>query len=97
MVNSRDASGTNGAYRRGVRRAEGGSASDVAAAVPPHFSARESEIVGLIALGLEDKQIAARLGISRRTVRTHLERLFDDLQVHSRAAAVALWMTDHRL
>lgn len=65
-------------------------------AAAPLFSARESEIVELIALGLEDKQIAARLGISPRTVRTHLERLFDDLQIHSRAAAVALWMTDHR-
>jgi DNA-binding NarL/FixJ family response regulator len=78
-----------------VRRAEGGSALDGAAAAPL-FSARESEIVALIALGFEDKQIAAILGISRRTVRTHLERLFDDLQIHSRAAAVALWMTDHR-
>ena len=66
------------------------------AAVAPLFSARESEIVALIALGFEDKQIAAMLGISRRTVRTHLERLYLDLQIHSRAAAVALWMTDHR-
>lgn len=78
-----------------MRRAEGGAALDGAAAAPL-FSARESEIVALIALGFEDKQIAAMLGISRRTVRTHLERLFDDLQIHSRAAAVALWMTDHR-
>jgi len=76
-----------------VRRAEGGAALDGAAAAPL-FSARESEIVALIALGFEDKQIAAKLGISPRTVRTHLERLFDDLQIHSRAAAVALWMTD---
>jgi len=60
------------------------------------FSAREAEIVELIALGLEDKQIAVQLGISRRTVRTHLERLFSDLEVHSRAAAVALWMTAGR-
>jgi len=74
---------------------ERGSASNRPAAAPL-FSTRESEIVELIALGLEDKQIAARLGISRRTVRTHLERLFDDLQIHSRAAAVALWLTSHR-
>ena len=50
----------------------------------------------IIALGFEDKQIAVHLGISRRTVRTHLERLFSDLEVHSRAAAVALWMTAGR-
>lgn len=66
------------------------------AAAAPLFSARESEIVELIALGFEDKQIAAMLGISQRTVRTHLERLFDDLQIHSRAAAVAFWLTSHR-
>jgi DNA-binding NarL/FixJ family response regulator len=63
--------------------------------VVPRWSIRAMTHVGLIALGLENKQIAARLGISQRTVRTHLERLFEDLQIHSRAAAVALWMTDH--
>jgi len=57
------------------------------------FSGREAQIVELIALGCEDKEIASRLGISRRTVRTHLERLFSDLGVHSRAAAVAIWMS----
>ncbi|MDQ2913014.1 MAG: LuxR C-terminal-related transcriptional regulator [Chloroflexota bacterium] len=79
-----------------MRQAEGGGAASDGATATPLFSARESEIVGLIALGFEDKQIAAMLGISQRTVRTHLERLFDDLQIHSRAAAVALWMTRHR-
>jgi DNA-binding CsgD family transcriptional regulator len=78
-----------------MRQAEDRSVANGSAA-GPLFSAREAEIVELIALGLGDKQIAARLGISRRTVRTHLERLFDDLKIHSRAAAVALWMTDHR-
>jgi len=57
------------------------------------FSRREAQIVELIALGCEDKEIAARLHISRRTVRTHLERLFGDLGVHSRAAAVAIWVS----
>jgi len=61
------------------------------------FSVREAQIVELIALGCEDKEIATRLGISRRTVRTHLERLFGDLGVHSRAAAVAIWMSTQRL
>jgi DNA-binding NarL/FixJ family response regulator len=56
------------------------------------FSPRESEIVHLIALGFEDKEIANRLGISRRTVRTHLERLYEDLNIHSRAGAVYLWL-----
>jgi DNA-binding NarL/FixJ family response regulator len=78
-----------------MRQGGGGSRPDGAAAAPL-FSTRESEIVELIALGFENKQIAAQLGISQRTVRTHLERLYHDLQVHSRAAAVALWMNDHR-
>ena len=43
------------------------------AAVAPFFSARESEIVALIALGFEDKQIAAMLGISRRTLSRKLK------------------------
>jgi two-component system nitrate/nitrite response regulator NarP len=79
-----------------MREREGGWTPEGASAASL-FSARESEIVELIALGFGDKQIAARLGISRRTVRTHLERLFDDLQIHSRAAAVAVWLAGHRL
>jgi DNA-binding NarL/FixJ family response regulator len=49
--------------------------------VVPRWSIRAITHVGLIALGLENKQIAARLGISQRTVRTYLERLFEDLQI----------------
>ena len=51
---------------------------------------------GQSVVGLKPNQIT-RLGISRRTVRTHLERLFGDLGVHSRAAAVAIWMSTQRL
>jgi DNA-binding CsgD family transcriptional regulator len=43
-------------------------------------------------LDRSDKQIAVELGISRRTVRTHLDRLFRDHHLHSRAAAVAEWI-----
>jgi DNA-binding CsgD family transcriptional regulator len=41
---------------------------------------------------MTDDMIASRLGLSRRTVRTHLERLFARHRVHSRAAAVAKWL-----
>src|SRR5207302_9839421 len=51
---------------------------------------REREILGLLAEGLGNKQIAARLGISTHTVKTHLELLFDKLGVSSRAEAVAV-------
>ncbi len=50
---------------------------------------REREILALLADGLANKQIAARLGISANTVKTHLELLFDKLHVSSRAEAVA--------
>lgn len=50
---------------------------------------REREILALLADGLGNKQIAAQLGISANTVKTHLELLFDKLGVSSRAEAVA--------
>jgi DNA-binding NarL/FixJ family response regulator len=50
---------------------------------------REREILALLADGLGNKQIAARLGISTNTVKTHLELLFEKLDVSSRAEAVA--------
>jgi DNA-binding CsgD family transcriptional regulator len=53
------------------------------------LTSREREILGLLADGMGNKQIAARLGISVNTVKTHLELLFDKLDVSSRAEAVA--------
>ena len=53
------------------------------------LTAREREVLQLLADGLGNKQIAARLGISTSTVKTHLEELFDRLDVASRAEAVA--------
>jgi DNA-binding CsgD family transcriptional regulator len=53
------------------------------------LTTREREILALLADGLGNKQIAARLGISTNTVKTHLELLFDKLGVSSRAEAVA--------
>jgi NarL family two-component system response regulator YdfI len=55
----------------------------------PTLSNREREILALLADGLGNKQIAARLGISTNTVKTHLELLFEKLGVSSRAEAVA--------
>ena len=53
------------------------------------LSRREQEILALLADGLVNKQIAARLGISTNTVKTHLELLFEKLDVTTRAEAVA--------
>jgi DNA-binding NarL/FixJ family response regulator len=59
------------------------------AAIGTVLSNREREILALLADGLVNKQIAARLGISANTVKTHLELLFDKLGVTTRAEAVA--------
>ena len=53
------------------------------------LTAREREVLQLLADGLGNKQIAARLGISTSTVKTHVEELFERLDVASRAEAVA--------
>jgi len=55
----------------------------------PILTPRERQILELLADGLGNKQIAARLGITTNTVKTHLELLFDKLGVSSRAEAVA--------
>src|SRR5438093_1430076 len=53
------------------------------------LSNRERQVLALLADGLGNKQIAARLGISTNTVKTHLELLFEKLGVATRAEAVA--------
>jgi DNA-binding NarL/FixJ family response regulator len=51
---------------------------------------REREILTLLADGLGNKTIAARLGISDHTVKAHVGAIFDKLHVGTRAEAVAL-------
>lgn len=61
-----------------------GTAARSAAPADP-LSAREAQILALLAEGLVNKQIAARLGISRHTVKTHLAALFHKLGVSPRS------------
>jgi len=51
---------------------------------------REREVFDLTARGLDRDQIAEKLFISPATARTHLQRVFAKLDIHSRAEAVAL-------
>jgi DNA-binding CsgD family transcriptional regulator len=53
------------------------------------LSARELEVLGLVAEGKTSREIAAALTISQHTVRRHLENTFAKLGVKSRAAAIA--------
>jgi predicted ATPase/DNA-binding CsgD family transcriptional regulator len=51
---------------------------------PGQLTAREREIASLVAAGLSNRQIAAKLVISRRTVDAHLEHIFGKLGITSR-------------
>jgi len=57
------------------------------------LSNRETEILALIAEGLSNKEIGARLGISHCTVRTHLMHIFEKLHVRCRTEAAAKYFT----
>ena len=52
-------------------------------------SARETEVLTLLAQGFTNKEIAARLGISETTVKSHVKGLFAKLHVLSRTEAIA--------
>jgi LuxR family maltose regulon positive regulatory protein len=53
------------------------------------LSAREQEILQLVAEGLSNSQIAARLFITTGTVKTHINHIFGKLEVQSRTQAIA--------
>ncbi|GMQ84757.1 MAG: response regulator transcription factor [Acidimicrobiia bacterium] len=54
------------------------------------LSPRESQVLRLVADGLENKQIAVELALSEATVKTYLRGVFERLEVSSRAEAVAV-------
>lgn len=58
------------------------------------MSPREVEVLRLVAQGMANKQIGRRLGITERTVKAHLGRVFRALGVADRTSA-ALWAHDH--
>ncbi|MDT0212916.1 response regulator transcription factor [Rothia sp. ARF10] len=58
------------------------------------LSSREEQVLRLVADGLANKQIARALGITERTVKAHLGKVFRELGVADRTSA-ALWARDH--
>ena len=55
---------------------------------------REEEVLRLVQSGLANKQIGRQLGISERTVKAHLTKIFQTLGVADRTQA-ALWAAEH--
>jgi ATP/maltotriose-dependent transcriptional regulator MalT len=66
------------------------------AAYPAGLTAREVEVLRLVATGLSDAAVAERLFLSLHTVKTHLRSIYSKLDVPSRTAA-ARFATEHDL
>lgn len=65
-----------------------GGGAGAAAAGFPALTPRERETLELLARGLDNAQIAARLGLAEKTVRNRISQLFDALGVETRAQAI---------
>jgi len=59
------------------------------------LTAREIEVLRLLATGLSNKQIAERLIVSPHTVNGHIHSIFGKLAVHSRSAATSYALDYH--
>ena len=55
-----------------------------------HLSARELEVLGLIARGNANKEIAARLAITEETVKSHITKILAKLSANDRTHAVTI-------
>ena len=78
----------------GVNGASGGRADETDQA-SMSLSARESEVMSLIAGGHTNGEIAAHLFLAEKTVKNHVRRIYSKLGVASRPAAIAHWQATH--
>ncbi|MGN6359768.1 MAG: helix-turn-helix transcriptional regulator [Thermomicrobiales bacterium] len=72
------------------------SAAPPARAYPAGLTAREVEVLRLVAGGLTNPQIGEQLSLSRKTVARHLESIYAKLDVRTRAAAARI-AAEHKL
>ena len=57
------------------------------------LSQRETEVLDLLAKGFVNKEIADKLSLSVETIRSYLKNIYEKMHVHSRAEAVAKYIT----
>lgn len=69
------------------------SAARPAEAAADHLTSREAEMLGMLATGLTNQEMADRLTVSLNTIKFHLRNLYDKLGVRNRAEAVAMRAT----
>lgn len=62
----------------------------------PSLTAREEEILRLVAEGLSNAEIASRLGLRRQTVKNHVHRVFEKLDVHRRSEVLGVFRARDR-
>ena len=73
-----------------IQESGGGAQSGPRPQLRVKLTAREREVLRLLALGLTDRHIADQLSISPRTVGGHVTKLLDKLDVDSRTGAAVL-------
>jgi pimeloyl-ACP methyl ester carboxylesterase len=78
------------AWRRFVQELRDFLPGSAGSASFPELTARERELLDLIAQGRDNAQVAASLGLSEKTVRNHITHIFAKLEVESRAQAIVL-------
>ena len=63
---------------------------------PPLLTGRETQIAALLAEGLSNLNVAARLGIAEGTIAVHARNIYRKLGVHNRVDLVRSWLADAR-
>jgi DNA-binding CsgD family transcriptional regulator len=87
----RDADAAAQALRRlGRRRPRRAQIARAAESGAGSLSPREREVAALVADGKRNREVAAALFLSEKTVESHLARIYDKLGVHSRAALASI-------
>ncbi len=94
-VSSAGASASAGAAATGVSEVPGTSNGNGHRSRQAALSAREAEVMSLIADGRTNGEIAAHLFLAEKTVKNHVRRIYSKLGVTSRPAAIAFWQAGH--